>query len=521
MLLKRPVDMSHRTICGAALLVALSATFGCGSRSTLRADEQAATPACVTDLDCDSACFVSRCEAGACVEVQPIVCDDDDPCTTDSCDPERSCVFTPRTPDADGDGHRAPLPGFLPGGPGACGDDCDDTSALARPGGVERCDGRDNDCDGIVDNDALYLTPQLPAPVRVGSAELSTSRGTGLAFGAGVFAASYGGRQDRTRSYLQGLDARGRSVFPEAPLTSVNVMSFGAALQWSGNAFGATWSDPRIDGNYEVYFALFDASGERLGPDVRVSDAPNFSIHPLVIHDSGRFVLVWDDRRDGGLGDQSAVYGQLVDNAGALVGPNRRLSELGLIAEYPRLAAGPRRLGLVYTVLDASGVRLLFQSFDKDLGAPATLVELESQDAIGPRITAVGERFVVTWMTYTDRPGPEVMGAVLGAEGEVLVEPRAIAAGAEFARTHNTVSLGDRFVLLWSDTLDGNYELYAATMDGELGVLEERTRLTFDDAESLAPVAALGENGSLGVLFDDWRGGSRHAYFTALGCAIP
>jgi hypothetical protein len=403
----------------------------------------------------------------------------------------------------------------------ACGDDCDDTSALARPGGIERCDGRDNDCDGVVDNGALYLTPQLPAPVRVGGAELATSRATGLAFGAGVFAASYGGRLDRTRSYLHGLDVRGGTAFPGAPLSSVNVMSFGAALQWSGNAFGATWSDPRVDGNYEVYFALFDSAGQRLGPDVRVSDAPDFSIHPISIHDSGRFVLVWDDRRDSGLDDESVVYGQVIDNDGKLVGANRRLSELGVVAEYPRIAAGRLRLGLVYTVLDPAGVRLVFQSFDKNLENPAPLVELDSENAVGPRITAVGNRFVVTWMTYTDGPGPEVMAAVLSEDGGLLMAPGPITSGAEFARTHNTVSLGDRFVLLWSDTLDGNYELYAATLDGDLAVLESRTRLTFDDAESLAPVGALGDNGSLGVLFDDWRGGSRHAYFTALGCAIP
>ena len=43
------------------------------------------------------------------------------------------------TYDLDGDGYAA------------CADDCDDSNPDARPGGVESCDGVDNDCDGTVD----------------------------------------------------------------------------------------------------------------------------------------------------------------------------------------------------------------------------------------------------------------------------------------------------------------------------------------------------------------------------------
>jgi len=64
----------------------------------------------------------------------------------------------PWHPDRDADGYgdmfliimacTAP-PGFI-----ADGRDCDDDSPLARPGGTEVCDHRDNDCDGTTDEDA-------------------------------------------------------------------------------------------------------------------------------------------------------------------------------------------------------------------------------------------------------------------------------------------------------------------------------------------------------------------------------
>ena len=44
-------------------------------------------------------------------------------------------------PDDDGDGFAAPM-------------DCDDASAAAFPGADEWCDGEDNDCDGVIDEDA-------------------------------------------------------------------------------------------------------------------------------------------------------------------------------------------------------------------------------------------------------------------------------------------------------------------------------------------------------------------------------
>jgi len=49
-------------------------------------------------------------------------------------------------PDADGDGWPASV-------------DCDDADSAVYPGAVELCDGRDNDCDGLVDEDCPLCVP--------------------------------------------------------------------------------------------------------------------------------------------------------------------------------------------------------------------------------------------------------------------------------------------------------------------------------------------------------------------------
>ena len=84
-----------------------------------------------------------HCRDGACMGV-PFNCDDGDPCTRDSCDPHVGCVhvYDPNCggcPDYDGDG--------FPG----CQGDCDDTDPTVHPGAPELCDGRDNNCNGRVD----------------------------------------------------------------------------------------------------------------------------------------------------------------------------------------------------------------------------------------------------------------------------------------------------------------------------------------------------------------------------------
>jgi hypothetical protein len=126
---------------------------------------------CAQDSDCDDgnpctgveSCSPSTqtCQAGT-----PPTCDDGDDCTEDECDPTTGC-YNPLI-DGDGDGHADEALG-------RCGDDCDDDDETVFPGAGELCDGEDNDCNGIRDDQApvWYLDCDGDGYARAGAASIT------------------------------------------------------------------------------------------------------------------------------------------------------------------------------------------------------------------------------------------------------------------------------------------------------------------------------------------------------------
>jgi len=511
----------------AVSVLAAAFTLSCGARTSIYTNDAGVDTevVCAVDLDCDTgdACARAECREGICVPLPPTVCDDHDACTEDSCDPANAqCSFTPVTLDLDGDGHRSPKPGFAPGAPGACGDDCDDRSASAHPGGMEACDGVDNDCNGKIDDSAYYGVSQLP--VRVSAGPFDRVSGGGIAFDGTHYGVTFSGHLQRWSSYFTGLARSGAQVVPETPLSDINSDTFGGLLIHNGRYFASTWADARQGGSYEIYFNRYNSDGSKLGPDARVTYSPNFSLNPVLAWNGKETILVWEDQRNMlRQGDDDVrLYGQRVAFDGSLIGDNVALTNPGVLAERPGIALGQERIGIVFTSRQSSTLtQAKFLSTLPDLTQPTAIIDLGGMDVQSPSLVYVGGHFAAFWDRSSGSSfGSSIYGALVDERGNVLSGERAVTSGAKFARSFSAVSLGDRVVLVWADDLDGNYELYSQILDANLNVLVPRLRLTYSSTDTLSPVATLGPSGDLGIIYDDWESGARKTYFLGMRCVM-
>jgi len=186
---------------------------------------------------------------------------------------------------------------------------------------------------------------------------------------------------------------------------------------------------------------------------------------------------------------------------------------------------GEERVALTYIVkglpgANASSVRV--RTVDHLLEDASGAVEL-SNDATEASIVALGDGFLVAWATGSEARGwgSQIQAARLDAMGNVL-ESGPVTSGDRLARWRTLVSLGDRAVLIWSGLGDdGVYSLYYQVFAG-LRPVSERKLLAASAAGGalMDPIAALGPDGDIGVLYDENRNGLFTAYFARLTCSL-
>ena len=93
-------------------------------------------------------------------------------------------------------------------------------------------------------------------------------------------------------------------------VTATAGASIGAYLAWNGGRIGLAWSDD-TDGEADVYFQWFDATGTAVHAAARVTDNPTASLIPAIQPWDDGFALAWNedvveergDHRSGGRSD--------------------------------------------------------------------------------------------------------------------------------------------------------------------------------------------------------------------------
>ncbi len=525
-----------RWYIGLALVIVGGVVSGCGGRSSLptsRAKGSSADGLCIDDADCvDDAdrCIFRQCRNGACEPTWMVQCDDGDACTSDRCEASSGeCGHEPVTPDLDGDGHRAPLPGRTAGQVGACGDDCNDADARARPGAEEVCDGLDNDCNGVVDDRAQFVAAGTDQRVSY-DVDSAAPEGIGYSPSAGSYLVSYSGTIGASRQdsyYVARISRSGGPLAVPSRFTHLTAGSYAGPLAWTGDRFGTLWADRRDtiddDGNYELYFNEMGPDGSKRQADVRMTNSVGFSVGPALIWTGTSFVAAWQDSGPSG-NVANQIFAQRVGlDARPVDVPVALVHEGTSGQEAPVLANGAHTIGVAWMRGRAADRRIEFATFDPSLrlvGGPVQLSDA-SHHGVGPAVTYGASGYTIAWYDpeVDDRARP-IYAAVVNEDGVVVAPPRAVTSTPRHSRYPSLLGYGDRVLLVWSDDRDENlgYEVYATLLDQSLARLSAEMRLTDAQGDSVGPLAAFGPSGDVGIVFRDDRNSSPQTYFTALRC---
>ncbi len=527
----------------AAQWVFISASvMSCGAKTGFEVDAypplEPPPPECEVDQDCDDRFFCSgieTCRAGRCIPGTPVACTDNNICTDDRCDDAaRRCIFTEATRDADGDGHRGTRPNTVLGQPEACGDDCNDEDRTVFPGATEICNGRDDNCNGVIDDNATF-TPAGP-DVAVSEPSLSPASVGGVAWSGERYLASFWGYENNgAHVYFTARNRDGSAAMnPETNrITLSSPDAFGASVAWNGRVLGLAWSDRR-DGDYEIYFNRLNANGEKLGADQRVTFTRGFSLNPTITWTGEDFVIAWQDERDSfGLGGRTAnfeIYLQRIDGEGRQIEENIRLTRDPANSESPVVVAGANTVGVVWLdgrggMPNAEGNRGIYFA---PLTASLQRLSMDQRvtpmgtDAIAPVLAFNRDRWVLAWHDAAENSvDHEIWGAVRSPSGSEILAPIKLSMDRGFSRYPSLVALGDRVLVVWADDRSGDgYDVWARMFSAELQPLSTEQRVTMAPRDSVYPLAELGPNGDVGILFRDQREGRWRVRFTRLQCAI-
>jgi hypothetical protein len=375
------------------------------------------------------------------------------------------------------------------------------------------CDGVDNDCNGVVDDGARYQGSG-GAPLLLSAGADQASLG-GIAFGSSGFGVAFAAKTASWANTFAAFEPSRGVTVPAVAVAHENTDSFTGPMVWTGSVFALAWADRR-DQDFEIYFNRIDTAGKKLSPDVRVTNAPKFSLSPDLLWDGEEYVVVWNDRRGGDAA--GVIFGQRIDADGNRVGDNVPLSPGGLDADGPAIAKGLTELGLVYSQQGPDGRQLAFRTVSRGLETLGTPVVLGDGHVASSAIVWSRDRYVVVWDTRTATPGPTIRGAAIAPDGTLLVQPRDVTRRAPFARSEALLPLGDRLLLAWASDVAGSYAIYSKTIGVDLTELSSEAQVVSGPSDSVGPAMAFGTSNGVGLAFEDRRSGTFQVYATNLEC---
>lgn len=495
----------------------LCKTFDAGTGDGGSADggsgDACPTKGCLDNKTCDDGKYcngLETCKAGCCGPALDTPCNSHSSCIEDYCDEAtQACSHKIlAAKDVDGDGHDSY----------GCssGDDCDDLDPTAYPGAAELCDGKDNDCNTLVDDRSRRPFGPLVSMNATPANGNSWTVGSGAPLGADwvLFWGDW-----TTLAYEQGdvfaqkLDAAGASLGAPVKVRSVGTSTVNV-LDAAGGATSAAVVYDRIIGSTKTRFLTV------VGPTL--SALAHFTLCPSGYVQAGDADLAWTGAQFV-VGYSSlasgTVYGNLMgikpDGTTAFGGqplPTTAGSGALAVSVSARIRVAWSGATLAAAYHDGGDTRLklsIFSSTGSLLTGPVSVTPA----APGPKLLGVGgstNGYVVVWSDTA------VHATFIAADGTVGATKQVPYSAVPTNGFGDTDGAGATFALQYVDGLRFGYARGTLTDPFEITVGIEPGTVDSGDYGTIAGNALGGSSQRTGLFF--WGGAANRQYAKAVGC---
>ena len=398
-----------------------------------------------------------------------------------------------------------------------CAGDTNDQDPTIHPGALEVCDGRDNDADGAIDEgcDTICDAPQVAAlATRVTNNTALSEVPSPVWTGSGYGVSWQDSRDGNAEIYFARLDGSGTKMGGDVRVTNATLESANPWLVWTGSGYGVSWNDRR-DGNYEIYFTRMDAAGTKIGADVRLTNAAADSVSPSLVWTGSEYGVSWVDSRDG----NQEIYFARIDAAGNKIGADVRVTNAVSSSTYPSLVWTGSGYGLSWSdARDGGPYEIYFARIDAagvKIGSDVRVTNAGgSSDA--PSLVWAGSEYGVSWHDWRDG-NAEIYFARLHTSGDKIGTDVRVTNASLESGNPSLVWTGTEYGVSWNDRRDGNYELYFIRIDATGRAIDRDLRVTIAASDSVYPYLVW-TGIEYGVAWQDARDGNNEIYFARIAC---
>ena len=305
----------------------------------------------------------------------------------------------------------------------------------------------------------------------------------------------------------------GVRIGAELRVTSEGADSLAPALIWTGSEHAMAYEDWRT-GNSAVYLASVNAAGQALALDLEVWKGTGAPQAPAVAWDgaAARYVLAWQDFRDGGL----KIHTGVVAADGTVGATDQRITDASGQASAAALVRGASAYGLAWEDSRDGNFEIYFVLLD-DAGLKVgseTPLSTAQGDSREPTVVFAGNGYGVAWSDARDGNEEIYLARATQGGAKIGTELRVTdAAGA--SRGASIAWDGSSYAVAWQDDRGGQSAIYFVRIGADGVALGPEARIAGVSAAAERPSLAWSGQ-AYGVAWQEAREGQSAIYFA--GC---